>query len=244
VQRVANATEDTATVTWCGGVGSFISRTFFEGYERASRGRGPPGPGPSGRRGRAEPARRTKRDEPQGRQRDATSPRAVRGGSRRGGEKPRGRNMRRRWSSDAEAHRRAIGGAREWTRTERRRRGDRGIVTEAWREPSGRWPSRRIPREAGRTSGRGGGVELRSGVKTKQVLDARTEVHVAWSARSPRGARQRWRSARRGRGIQPPAPREPRGLATSQKDGAPRRPGTSHEPREWAARERRGPPRP
>ena len=45
-----------------------------------------------GRKASARPRKREKRDEPQDRQRDATSPRAPSGENRRGGAKPRGRN--------------------------------------------------------------------------------------------------------------------------------------------------------
>ena len=60
--------------------------------------------------------------EPHGRERDATSPQVGCGGSRRGGEKPRGRNMGDAWQRHPEAERASA--EREWTHaigaTERR----------------------------------------------------------------------------------------------------------------------------
>jgi len=54
-------------------------------------------PGSSLRRRSSDPRSR-KRDEPQGRKRGATNPQACCGESRRGGEKPRGRNESRGWN--------------------------------------------------------------------------------------------------------------------------------------------------
>jgi hypothetical protein len=57
---------------------------------------------------------REKRDEPQGRKRGATNPQPLCGASRRGGEKPRGRNEVGGWNHQPEG-RRLTAHAREWT---------------------------------------------------------------------------------------------------------------------------------
>ena len=71
-----------------------LARSILRGVQGAAgkrrlRGEGSSGPGPRGRR--------TKRGEPQDRQRGATNPQREVGESRRGGEKPRGRNESVRW---------------------------------------------------------------------------------------------------------------------------------------------------
>jgi len=90
----------------------------------------------------------TKRDEPQGRQRDATSPRAGCGANRRGGAKPRGRNMTSGLASRGRRMGRQLP-VREWTQPvtaragparDGRRRGDLGRGAGASRIPSVRTP--------------------------------------------------------------------------------------------------------
>jgi hypothetical protein len=76
---------------------------------------------------------RRKRDEPQGRQRDATSPRAVRGASRRGGAKLRGRNGTPGVASRSRRMRSLLP-IREWTRT---------VTARAGPARDGRWRGER-----------------------------------------------------------------------------------------------------
>jgi len=72
----------------------------------------------SASRGMGAAARRSirKRGEPHGRQRGATNPQPLRGVSRRGGEKPRGRNELPGWYPVTEAVRGLGLARREWTR--------------------------------------------------------------------------------------------------------------------------------
>jgi len=67
---------------------------------------------PSSGESRAEGHEGAKRGEPQDRQRDATSPQLCRGANRRGGEKPRGRNMALGWLRVPEGRLRPNGSGR------------------------------------------------------------------------------------------------------------------------------------
>jgi hypothetical protein len=119
-----------------------LSARFFEGYERR-RGEAPGSSIAHASAGRRS-GRGRKRGEPHGRQRDATSPRRPSGGSRRGGAKPRGRNVQRGWSPRCRSlPTRASGSGGGSGRSDVRRR--RGAGVEAARAVATTYPREARP---------------------------------------------------------------------------------------------------
>jgi hypothetical protein len=150
------------------------ARGFFEGCE--------PRRGNRVRRaivgfGRRWGGERAKRGEPQGRQRDATSPHFTRMANRRGGAKPRGRHVFPGWLRETSGWRHPVDQAREG-----RRRG-----------------TRRIPREAATTTrrsrraepGQGGAGGSEGEAKTTRARQAGQPVGAIGVGTPRRPARQR-----------------------------------------------------
>lgn len=221
--RHANGRRATAAVTRYG----CRRGTSFEGYDVR---RGDLATAPTRPHRRAPVGTSTKRGEPHDRQRDATSPQTPGGGSRRGGEKPRGRN--RTLEVDPREPKRGGHVAQEWTPGAMSMEGRTVRLPVSWPGHADESHERRIrarfgsPHGAPRLHDQGDRPVLQSGVKAMRVRASHVFRDVVG-----RGARETSKASRAtgnrqgGRGkVQRPAARAPRATVIHRKVGGTPRP--------------------